>query len=59
MKAGLKKKKSIGYVMENLRDANFDPEFYTHHEEEIMNKFNKENPGNFITLKKKKVLSSN
>jgi len=55
----IKENKSIEYVMEHLRDANFDPEFYTHHEEEIINKFNKENPGNFITLKKEKLFLSN
>ena len=49
----IKEKKSIEYVMQNLRDANFDPEFYTHHEEEIINKFNKENSNKNLVLKKK------
>ncbi len=52
-------KRTIEYVMENLKDANFNPEFYTRYEEEVINKFNKENPGSFIPLKKKKVLFSN
>ena len=47
----IKEKRTIEYVMENLRDANFDPEFYTHHEEEIINKFNEENPKNSFVLK--------
>jgi hypothetical protein len=55
----IKENKSIEYVMEHLRDANFDPEFYTHHEEEIISKFDKENSGNFITLKKEKLFLSN
>ncbi len=50
----IKEKKTIEYVMQNLRDANFDPEFYAHHEEEIIDKFNKENPFNIVVLKKKK-----
>jgi hypothetical protein len=37
--------------MENLRDANFDPEFYTHHEEEVISKFNKENSKKNLVLK--------
>ncbi len=49
----IKEKRTIEYVMENIRDANFDPEFYRHHEEEIINKFNKENTGGKIVLKKK------
>lgn len=39
----LNEKKSIEYVLEHLKDANFDPEFYTQYEEEIVAKFNKEN----------------
>jgi len=47
----IKEKRSIEYVMENLRDANFDPEFYTHHEEEVISKFNKENSKKNLVLK--------
>ncbi|MEO5673648.1 MAG: hypothetical protein ABIQ74_03295, partial [Chitinophagales bacterium] len=35
--------KSVEYVMEHLRLANFDPEFYKQHEVEIVSKFNSEN----------------
>ena len=35
----------------NLKDANFDPEFYKQHEQEIADKFNAEN-GTSITVKK-------
>ncbi|WP_282162380.1 NAD(P)/FAD-dependent oxidoreductase [Ulvibacterium marinum] len=34
--------RSIDHVMEYLKDANFDPEFYAHYEGEIVSKFNKE-----------------
>ncbi len=34
---------SIEHVLEHLKDANYDPEFYTQHEEEIISQFNKEN----------------
>ncbi|QTE22107.1 NAD(P)/FAD-dependent oxidoreductase [Polaribacter cellanae] len=48
----LTENKSIEYVLEYLRDANFDPEFYKLHEAEILKKFNKENNTN-IQLKNK------
>ena len=48
----LNEKRSIDYVLEHLADANFDPEFYSLHEPEILAKFNKENNTN-IQLKKK------
>ncbi|WP_378186398.1 NAD(P)/FAD-dependent oxidoreductase [Aquimarina sp. W85] len=31
--------KDINYVIDNLKDANFDPEFYSHHEQEIQQSF--------------------
>ena len=48
----LTNKKSVEYVLEHLADANFDPEFYKLHENEIVTKFNQENNTN-IQLKKK------
>ncbi|MFT4800561.1 MAG: NAD(P)H-nitrite reductase large subunit [Flavobacteriaceae bacterium] len=48
----LTNKKSVHYVLEHLADANFDPEFYRLHENEIVEKFNKENNSN-IQLRKK------
>ena len=48
----LNKKSSIDYVLEHLADANFDPEFYTLYEPEILAKFNNEN-NTSIQLKKK------
>jgi len=43
---------SIEMVLEHLKDANFDPEFYTQYELEIVAKFNSEN-GTTIQPKKK------
>lgn len=48
----LSDKKSVEFVLEYLADANFDPEFYTVHEAEIVAKFNREMKTN-IQLKKK------
>ncbi|MEM9329054.1 MAG: FAD-dependent oxidoreductase [Bacteroidota bacterium] len=39
----LQEGRSIEYVMEHLKDANFDPEFYKAHEKEILDQFNAEN----------------
>jgi NADH oxidase (H2O2-forming) len=47
-------KKTIEYVLEHLKEANFDPEFYKKHEQDIMDKFNRENPGRNLKLKKQK-----
>lgn len=44
--------KTVEYVLEHLRDANFDPEFYKEHESQIINQFNAEN-GTQLKLKKK------
>ena len=43
---------TIEEVMSNLNEANFDPEFYKQHEQEIVQKFNQENNTN-IQLKRK------
>ena len=48
----LTEERSINYVMEYLRDANFDPEFYAPYEVEIVTKFNSEF-GTNISPKKK------
>jgi len=36
----LRAKKSVDFVMEHLAEANFDPEFFIHHEQEIKLQFN-------------------
>jgi NAD(P)H-nitrite reductase large subunit len=48
----LTEKQSIEYVLEYLADANFDPEFYSLYESEIVSKFNNEF-GTNIKVKKK------
>ncbi|WP_010135031.1 NAD(P)/FAD-dependent oxidoreductase [Ochrovirga pacifica] len=48
----LHEKQSVHHVLEHLKDANFDPEFYAQHEDEILAKFNLEN-GTDLKAKKK------
>ncbi|CAM4111406.1 NAD(P)/FAD-dependent oxidoreductase [Zobellia roscoffensis] len=36
----LTEERGVDYVMEYLKDANFDPEFYSHYEEKILSKYN-------------------
>lgn len=48
----LTEKRDVEYVMEYLRDANFDPEFYDQYEQEIISKYNSEH-GKSISPKKK------
>jgi len=40
----LRQKKDIGFVIENLREANFDPELFVRHETEIVEKFIQQYP---------------
>ncbi len=48
----LTENRTIEYVLEYLKDANFDPEFYSQYEKEILAKYNQEN-GTNISPKKK------
>lgn len=50
----LTEKRDINFVLENLREANFDPEFFDRHEQEIVDAFNASNPEAKIKLKGKK-----
>lgn len=52
----IKSQTSIYKVMAELRDANFDPEFYKQYEKEIVSQFNQEN-GTSIKPKKKNLLA--
>lgn len=47
-----KESRTVQYVLEHLKDANFDPEFYQQHEQRIVDQFNAEH-GTNISLKKK------
>ncbi|MEM7483621.1 MAG: FAD/NAD(P)-binding oxidoreductase [Bacteroidota bacterium] len=50
----LTEERDIDYVIEHLRDANFDPEFYKNYEHEIVSKFNTDF-GKSIKPKKKSI----
>jgi NADPH-dependent 2,4-dienoyl-CoA reductase/sulfur reductase-like enzyme len=52
----IKSQTSVYKVMAELRDANFDPEFYKQYEKDIVSQFNKEN-GTSIKPKKKNLLA--
>jgi NAD(P)H-nitrite reductase large subunit len=43
LNAWLTQKKSVDFVVDNLATANFDPEFYSHFEDQIRNAFLKQN----------------
>ena len=38
----LTEERDVDYVMNHLSDANFDPEFYSHFEVEILSSYNKQ-----------------
>lgn len=48
----LSSNKTIEYVLEHLKDANFDTEFYKKYEQEIIDKYNKENNSNIVVKKR-------
>lgn len=52
----LKNGVSINYVMEHLREANFDPEFFKRHEESIIKAYNEQYPETPVHFKRKKLL---
>ena len=44
--------RSIEFVLEHLKDANFDPEFYSTYEEQIIGGFNRENDTELVSKKR-------
>ncbi|MFN3940308.1 MAG: NAD(P)/FAD-dependent oxidoreductase, partial [Chitinophagales bacterium] len=54
----LKENKSIDYVLQHLKAANFNPEFFAPFEQQVIDKWNRENPSNSITLKPKNILNN-
>lgn len=52
-KKWIESKKSIEFVLQNLGAANFDPEFFKHFENEIVDLYNKQNPERRISFNKK------
>ena len=49
----LTEKADIGYVMEHLKQANFDPEFHKRHEAEIIDAFQTAYPDRKVRVKKR------
>ena len=52
----LREKRSLDYVISNLPEANFDPEFFTHWEGEIQEQFNNKFPDKQVRVRKKGFL---
>ena len=46
----IKGRKGITYVLSHLRDAHFDPEFFTRHEQAVVREFNKTHPNHTVRL---------
>lgn len=55
--AWLERKASIEEVLSNLSLANFDPEFFSQYEADVIATYNAQNPGSPIQLKSKKGLA--
>ncbi len=53
----IRENKTVEFVMEHLPTANFDPEFYKQHEEEMIRKFNAEH-GTHLSVKTRRGLFS-
>jgi NAD(P)H-nitrite reductase large subunit len=53
--------KEMDHIMEHLKDANFDPEFYKQNENEIITQYNQENRTNLSVKKRdwKRIFSAN
>ena len=54
----IKEKRKIDYVIKHLRKANFDPEFFKRHEEEVIAQFNATYPNHAVTAKKKNKVAA-
>ena len=52
----ISKNKTIEFVLENLSRANFDPEFFERHEEEIIAEFNRQNSEATLRLNSRRGL---
>ncbi|MEP0985477.1 FAD-dependent oxidoreductase [Ekhidna sp.] len=52
----LSEKRPLDYIISNLPEANFDPEFYKHWEGDIQKKFNGEFPDQQVSVRKKGFL---
>jgi NAD(P)H-nitrite reductase large subunit len=54
----LREKRNVQYVMEHLEEANFDPEFYQKHEDEIIQKFINIYPDRPVKRKRKSAIAA-
>ncbi|MFQ3598604.1 MAG: FAD-dependent oxidoreductase [Chloroherpetonaceae bacterium] len=54
----IEERQPIEYVLENLGEANFDPEFFKEYEMDIVEKFNSTNPPKHASLKRRRGLFS-
>jgi NAD(P)H-nitrite reductase large subunit len=52
----IRERKPVEYVLEHLGEANFDPEFFRQHEQELVALYNQQHPGRNLTLKRKRGL---
>lgn len=50
----LKAKRDLPYILENLHEANFDPEFFDTHEKNIIDLYNQQFPDKKVKSKRKK-----
>ena len=50
----LKENKTLPYVLENLHEANFDPEMFDTYEKDVVNLYNQQNPSKPVKSKRKK-----
>jgi NAD(P)H-nitrite reductase large subunit len=55
--AWLREGRSIRHVLEHLGAANFDPEFYRQHEQDLVAVFNRRHPDKPVTLRTRRGLS--
>ena len=49
----IKERADVTYVIEHLKEANFDPEFYRTYEAEIISEFNKAYPERAVRVKRR------
>ena len=54
--AWLNERRDLRYVMEHMEQANFDPEFFKRHENDMRMAYNEQFPENTIPLKKESLL---
>ena len=54
----IKEKQDISYVMTQLQEANFDPEFHKRYEKEIIIQFNQEYPDRSVKIRSKNPVAS-